>query len=86
MLTQILDADVAPLNLHGFLTIGTVNLKSNESGYIQFNANDPADGSEAYTFQGNFAWVRVYMDREHVGDGATYDTSYGSVSRVVLSA
>jgi len=26
------------------------------------------------------------VDREHVGDGETYDTSYGSVSRVVLSA
>ena len=70
--------DIIPSNTSG--------RRFNESGYIQFNANDPADGSEAYTFQGNFAWVRVYMDREHVGDGATYDTSYGSVSRVVLSA
>ena len=58
----------------------------NEAGYIQFNANDPKSGSEAYTFQGNFAWVRIYMDREHVGDGETYDTSYGSISRVILSA
>lgn len=58
----------------------------NPNGYIQFNANNPADGSEAYTFQGNFAWVRIYMDREHVGDGVTHDPSYGAISRVVLSA
>lgn len=58
----------------------------NSSGYIQFNANAPATGSDAYTFQGNFAYVRVYMDREHVGDGATYDTSYGQISRVILSS
>lgn len=58
----------------------------NSDGYIQFNANEPADMSEAYTFQGNFTFIRVYMDREHVGDGATYDSSYGQVSRVILSS
>lgn len=58
----------------------------NPMGYIQFNANDPADGSQAYTFQGNFAYIRTYMDREHVGDGETYDTSYGQISRVILSS
>lgn len=58
----------------------------NPSGYVQFNANNPADLSEAYTFQGNFTFIRVYMDREHVGDGATYDSSYGQVSRVILSS
>lgn len=58
----------------------------NSQGYIQFNANAPATGSDAYTFQGNFAYVRVYMDREHVGDGVTYDTSYGQISRVILSS
>lgn len=64
----------------------TTGTAFNEKGYIQFNANDPASGSEAYTFQGNFTWIRVYMDREHVGDGSTYDDSYGSVTRVILSA
>ena len=64
----------------------TSGIAFNPAGYIQFNANNPADGSEAYTFQGNFAWIRVYMDREHVGDGSTYDSSYGSILRVVLSA
>ena len=58
----------------------------NPGGYIQFNANNPADLSEAYSFQGNFTFIRVYMDREHVGDGATYDPSYGQVSRVILSS
>ena len=42
--------------------------------------------AECYTFTGNFTWVRVYMDREHVGDGSTYDSSYGSISQVILSA
>jgi hypothetical protein len=58
----------------------------NPAGYIQFNANEPADLSEAYTFQGNFTYIRVYMDREHVADGATYDDSYGQISRVILSS
>ena len=64
----------------------TAGRRFNDLGYVQFNADNPGDGSEAYTFQGNFAWVRVYMDREHVGDGTTYDSSYGSISRVILSA
>ena len=58
----------------------------NANGYIQFNADAPADRSEAYSFYGNFAWIRCYVDREHVGDGSTYDTSYGQVSRILLSA
>lgn len=58
----------------------------NPLGFVQFNSNLPAHGSEAYTFQGNFTFVRVYIDREHVGDGSTYDPSYGSISRVILSA
>jgi hypothetical protein len=58
----------------------------NPLGFVQFNANNPADFSEAYTFQGNFTFIRVYMDREHVGDGSTYDASYGQISRVILSS
>jgi len=54
--------------------------------YVQFNSNNPGDGSEAYTFRGNFTYLRIRMDRAHVGDGTTYDTSYGSVSKVILSA
>lgn len=58
----------------------------NPAGYIQFNANDPGNGSQAYSIQGNFAWIRVYMDRSHIGDGITYDPSYGQITRAVLSA
>ena len=64
----------------------TAGRRFNESGYVQFNADNPADGSEAYTFQGNFAYVRCYMDREHVGDGSTYDNSYGQINSVILSS
>lgn len=58
----------------------------NSEGFIQYNANAPSTGSDAYTFQGNFSFLRVYVDREHVGDGITYDDSYGQVSRVILSS
>ncbi len=64
----------------------TLGTSFNEAGFVQFNANDPAEGSEAYSFSGNFTFIRVYMDREHVGDGATYDSSYGQISRVILSS
>ena len=64
----------------------TAGTEFNSAGYVQFNSNNPADKSEAYTFQGNFTYIRVYMDREHVGDGTTYDSSYGSISSVILSA
>ena len=58
----------------------------NESGYIQFNSDSPASGSEAYTFQGNYTYIRAYMDRTHVGDGETYDPFYGAISRVLMSS
>lgn len=58
----------------------------NPAGYVQFNTNNPGLGSEAYTFQGNFTYVRAYMDRTHVADGVTYDASYGQINRVILSS
>lgn len=64
----------------------TAGTEFNSEGYVQFNSNEPGNLSEAYTFTGNFTYIRVYMDREHVGDGETYDSSYGQISRVVLSA
>jgi hypothetical protein len=64
----------------------TAGTEFNSGGYVQFNSNEPANLAECYTFTGNFTWVRVYMDREHVGDGSTYDSSYGSLSQVILSA
>mgnify|MGYP006080899983 FL=1 len=58
----------------------------NPAGYIQFNSNDPADGSQAYSVTGNFAYIRVKMDRSHIGDGTTYDPSYGQINQAILSA
>lgn len=58
----------------------------NPLGLIQYNANNPANLTEAYTFQGNFTFLRVLVDRSYIGDGLTYDTSYGQISRVILSA
>jgi len=64
----------------------TTGKRFNPAGYIQFNSNEPADLSEAYTFRGNYTFVRCYVDRNHVGDGETYDPSYGQVSRIILSS
>jgi hypothetical protein len=75
---------VADTSTYGSVTNQAVAF--NPLGYIQFNVNDPAQGSQAYTVQGNFTYVRVYMDRTHIGDGETYDSSYGQISRVILSA
>lgn len=58
----------------------------NDKGYVQFNSNDPGLGSEAYSFRGNFTYVRVFMDRRHVADGVTYDPFYGAIDRVILSS
>ena len=64
----------------------TAGTEFNSGGYVQFNSNDPANLAECYTFTGNFTHIRVYMDREHVGDGLTYDSSYGQIRQVILSA
>jgi hypothetical protein len=64
----------------------TAGTEFNSGGYVQFNSNDPANLAECYTFTGNFTHIRVYMDREHVGDGTTYDSSYGQIRQVILSA
>ena len=72
------------ISTFGSITDNTVAW--NPAGYIQFNANDPADGSQAYSFTGNFAWLRVYLDRTHIGDGETYDDSYGQITQAILSA
>jgi len=64
----------------------TAGTEFNSGGYVQFNSNDPANLAECYTFTGNYTFIRVYMDREHVGDGTTYDSSYGQIRQVILSA
>lgn len=64
----------------------TTGKEFNRDGYIQFNANDPRNASEAYTFQGNYTYIRTKVDRDHVGDGVTYDSSYGQINRIILSS
>jgi len=73
--------DILPISVSG-----TAFTSDSTGIYVEFGA-DPnwANGSEAYTVQGNFAWLRVYMDRETVGDGSTYLGTYGQVTRVILS-
>jgi hypothetical protein len=71
----------------------------NPEGYLQWNGDelldpetDPprwrgrADHSEAYTFRGNYTYIRVFMDRRHMGDGISYDPEYGEISRIILSS
>ena len=76
--------DIQETTVFGSVTDQTTGY--NPAGYIQFNANDPADGSQAYSVTGNFAYIRVQMDRSHVGDGTTYDPSYGQITQAILSA
>lgn len=64
----------------------TAGTKFNPDGFVQFNADEPGNVSEAYTFKGNFAFIRAYMDRTHMGDGITYDPSYGQISRIIMSS
>lgn len=82
-------ADTDWFDIQETSVLGSVTDQStgyNPAGYIQFNANDPANGSQAYSVTGNFAYLRVKMDRSHVGDGETYDSSYGQISQAILSA
>lgn len=58
----------------------------NPAGYIQYDEDSPAKLSEAYTFKGNYTFIRVYLDREWMGDGVTYLPAYGQISKVILSA
>jgi hypothetical protein len=79
--------DLTPESADWFDIVPTsTGTEFNPLGYIQFNSNEPANTTEAYSFQGNFTFIRIYMDREHVGDGSTYDTSYGQINRAILSA
>jgi hypothetical protein len=42
-------------------------------------------GTEIHTFKGNYVYIRAVLDRSAVGDGTTYDNSYGVISQVYLS-
>lgn len=41
--------------------------------------------TEIHTFKGNYVYLRAVLDRSGVGDGSTYDNSYGSISQILLS-
>lgn len=70
--------DINPDIVHGtaFVTTG-------DGTYVE-HAN--VSGSEAYTFTGNYTFVRVNMDRANVGDGANYMAQYGQITRTILSS
>ena len=51
-----------------------------------YNTLDSITESQAYTFTGNFTYVRVYMDRTRIGDGETYQSGYGQIVRAILSS
>lgn len=70
--------DINPQTVHGTAFITDTN------GTFSPHANTSA--SEAYTFTGNFAYVRVYMNRTNVGDGANYVSTYGQITRTLLSS
>lgn len=64
----------------------TNGVSFNGKSFIQFNSNNPAKGTEAYTVRANITYIRVYMDRTHIADGVTYDPFYGVIDRVILSS
>ncbi len=75
------DADFFDIQVSGGLTPAG-------GGYKQFPTSGTAGftGVEAYTITGNFTYLRVKMDRSHLGDGTTYDSAYGSINYIRLSA
>lgn len=42
-------------------------------------------GSTSHNIQGNFTFIRAKLNRSHIGDGTTYDPTYGQITRVILS-
>jgi|TARA_B110000977_G_scaffold195957_2_gene275418 hypothetical protein len=63
-------------------------LPASQGGYKQFPVSGTAGytGVEAYTVVGNFTYLRVVIDRSHLGDGTTYATDYGSINYIRMSA
>ena len=57
-------------------------------GYKNFpvSGTDGFTGVEAYNISGNFTYLRVKMDRSHLGDGTTYQSDYGSIAYIRMSA
>lgn len=71
---------------------GTLTLNPTEADWFTIREiTKPVSGttgvtlSEAYTFTGNYVYLRVIMDRSAIGDGTTYDAGYGAIGRVLLN-
>ena len=75
------DADFFAVQIPGGLSV-------NAGGYKTFPTSGTTGftGTEAYNIQGNFTYIRVKMDRSYLGDGTTYNSDYGSIAYVRLSA
>ena len=75
------DADYFDIQVQG-------GLPANQGGYKQFpiTGTDGFTGVEAYTVNGNFTYLRVKMDRSHLGDGTTYTNDYGAINYIRMSA
>ena len=85
-LQATLSLDPAEADWFDVTPVGTTGNRFNQFGYLQWNANAPANQSEAYTVQGNFTYLRFYLDRTHMADSVTYDPSYGQISQVIISS
>jgi hypothetical protein len=68
---------------------GTLSLEPSDSDW--FTITESADytseftGSTSHNIQGNFTFIRAKLNRSHIGDGTTYDPTYGQITRVILS-
>jgi len=68
-------SDWFTINVDNFDTDGFAYFKEFASQY---------SGTQAYTFQGNYTWVRLKIDRSHLGEN--YDPQYGQIIRAIMSA
>jgi hypothetical protein len=78
-----LNAFVGKIKLQGTLSLTP---ESADWGDIKLIEKSSATtGTEIHTFKGNYVYLRAVLDRTGVGDGNTYDSSYGSISQILLS-
>lgn len=78
-----LNAFVGKIKIQGTLSLTP---ESADWGDIKLIEKSSATtGTEIHTFKGNYVYLRAVLDRTGVGDGNTYDSSYGSISQILLS-
>lgn len=75
------DADYFAIQIPGGTSVAAGGFKT-----FPTSGTDGFTGTEAYNIQGNFTYIRVKMDRSYLGDGTTYNSDYGSIAYVRLSA